>query len=551
MLMEGVTDGWVLRLLCVLLSFSHAVMRSSIHMGSRLLTMALLTFLLVMPSGPKTFASGTVPGSASCSTTARSVRIHFTSIRNFARSAIQPVVHLADGTTIADNQDIPLTDANGSTIIDPPFDSTTRGLRLRRDNGFIQVTLYGYMRVNVDIGSAYGTIMLSNGTFTSFVNAVGGPPGLGIGLEDSTASTGEVHYAGNGTHGFPLPPPNFGAGHDDEVTWMPAHTPARTSIPAPAGTAEADFFLGVSGAQDLFTLNYSPSATTCPPPAPAPSPADLSLSLSIPPQLEPLSDIDLPELWKVTNVGSVTVTSATVTQPIPAGMTFNSNLSNSACTSNGTLISCQVPSINPGQSLQWMVYFNMPRDLACNSTITEQIALASSNPADNNASNNTATVSSLITCPSGPVIPHGSSVISSSSSSSSSSAPSASAGTDISAMLTLPPQINRGDNLPEVFGVKNTGTTTISSSMLTQTIPAGFVLNTTLTNSACSANGSTLTCQVPSLSPGQSMSFMVYLTVPTAQTCMSTLNLQETANASGDRNSANNTSSASVLVTCP
>jgi hypothetical protein len=72
---------------------------------------------------------------------------------------------------------------------------------------------------------------------------------------------------------------------------------------------------------------------------------------------------------------------------------------------------------------------------------------------------------------------------------------------DLRATFELPPQINRGADLDEFLGVENLGTTTVSSSTISQTFPAGFVFNSALSSTACSAIGNTVTCNVVSLAP--------------------------------------------------
>ena len=264
------------------------------------------------------------------------------------------------------------------------------------------------------------------------------------------------------------------------------------------------------------------------------TPADLLATLSIPEQLEPQSDRDLPQTFGISNVGSVTVPSSTITQVIPSGFTFNAGLSNPACTATPTLVTCNVPALVPGQSLSFVVYLDMPTNLACNSTLTMQITANAIGVTDGNLGNNTASDSALITCPS-----------------SSSSSSSSSTGTlDLSAGISFDPQVSRSAVFPEKLTASNTGSVN-ASGVITQNIPAGFVFDGVLSNSACSIAGTTITCTVPTLTPGQTVTYLVYLQAPASYACGAPFSSSDTVTASGDTNVGNNTASASTLVTCP
>ncbi len=126
---------------------------------------------------------------------------------------------------------------------------------------------------------------------------------------------------------------------------------------------------------------------------------------------------------------------------------------------------------------------------------------------------------------------------------------------DLEASLTFAPQFEplSDKDLPEYFSVRNIGVDTAAGVTMTQTIPAGFTFNQALTDAACTAAANTVTCDAGTLDPGESRSFLVYLDMPTTLACNSTLTM--TAQAQGspdlDANKANNTSTASALITCP
>jgi hypothetical protein len=124
---------------------------------------------------------------------------------------------------------------------------------------------------------------------------------------------------------------------------------------------------------------------------------------------------------------------------------------------------------------------------------------------------------------------------------------------DLAALLVLPPQINRGDLLPERLTAKNNGPSPSAQSTFTQTIPAGFEFNSTYSNPKCRmTSATTVTCDVPGLEPGAAKDFMVYLRVPTSYSCNTTLPMSATLTpgAATDPSMGNNTSNSSTWVTC-
>ncbi|NOS68053.1 MAG: hypothetical protein HOO67_06890 [Candidatus Peribacteraceae bacterium] len=131
-------------------------------------------------------------------------------------------------------------------------------------------------------------------------------------------------------------------------------------------------------------------------------------------------------------------------------------------------------------------------------------------------------------------------------------APPPPAGADLAVSLDIDPQINRGDNMAEKIGVQNVGSVTVPSATVKQIVPTGLGYNAALSDPACAFNGVSIDCTVASLAPGQSKTFVVFLTIPSTWPCDSIVNKQATVTAIGvtDINAANNTASDSFRVTC-
>jgi uncharacterized repeat protein (TIGR01451 family) len=197
-----------------------------------------------------------------------SATIHFSNIKNYlvvwgssaqettngARSQLQPVVYLSNGTTVHDGQTIQLTDSNCNPINDPVFDNTQNEFKMRRANGAIEVSLYQHMRANIDYAIAEGTITISGGEFTGF-SQLSHP----YGLEESICPTGEKFYTGNlatNPHGDNVRA--CGGGYNDKVLQQPSNTAAKPFAPFQGGTTGVSFSLGATGEEDTFTLTYQP-----------------------------------------------------------------------------------------------------------------------------------------------------------------------------------------------------------------------------------------------------------------------------------------------------
>jgi uncharacterized repeat protein (TIGR01451 family) len=233
------------------------------HIRPRPLVAALIATLLIGSQLPGstlnawerlTQADTTSAQAASCSPL--SLRVHFTDIKNspstyFAQlnptyphghTDLQPSVTLPDGTVYADNQAIPLTNADGSAIVDPAFASSAPGFRVKRGNGFVMLSLYGHQRANVDLMSADGTATIDGTTFNRFEQAQGLD-----GLESSNPTTGEYPFSESNKYAGGW---FRGAGHNDKAVWSP-------------GSATVDFSYGVSANEDTAYFFYDTSGAGC------------------------------------------------------------------------------------------------------------------------------------------------------------------------------------------------------------------------------------------------------------------------------------------------
>lgn len=102
----------------------------------------------------------------------------------------------------------------------------------------------------------------------------------------------------------------------------------------------------------------------------------------------------------VGNSGNAVATNIVITDPIPAGLTYNDAQSHSSCNQQGNNVVCTQQDINPGQFGSFTIAFDVPAVQSCSpGSVTNSISIASTQT-DANTSNNTSTVTTPITCPS-------------------------------------------------------------------------------------------------------------------------------------------------------
>ena len=227
----------------------------------------------------------------------------------------------------------------------------------------------------------------------------------------------------------------------------------------------------------------------------------------------------------VANAGPGTATNVVVTDYIPSGLTFQTSGSDSACHMSGSNLVCDGFSLTSGQSKVMDVFFTVSSSQTCNSTITNIVTAAASSTDPNNA-NNISQAMTTVTCPS--------------------------QGADLSITKTGPSSVTPGNTLTYGITVTNAGPGTATGVTVSDTTPTGLTFQTSGSDSACTLSGSTVRCTHASLTSGQSKTFNVVFSVPSAQTCNSTItNSATVTSGSTDPNTGNNTSNTtSTTVTC-
>ena len=208
--------------------------------------------------------------------------------------------------------------------------------------------------------------------------------------------------------------------------------------------------------------------------------ADLSITKTDSPDPVNATE-DVTYALMVSNAGAGTPTSVKATDTLPAGMTFNSGLSDPACTAVGQRVTCDYGSVAPGS----------PETLNIVATATgtptgaiSNTATVSANLPDPVRTNNTSTTSTTVN-------------------------PAADVSIDKDdGGLT----VNAGDDIPYTLTAANAGPNSATNVTATDVLPAGTTFNAGASDPNCSEAAGTVTCDFGTIASGANASRTVALT---------------------------------------
>ena len=103
----------------------------------------------------------------------------------------------------------------------------------------------------------------------------------------------------------------------------------------------------------------------------------------------------------VTNIGQATAQNVTVTDSVPAGLSYLDAQSDALCNLQGDDVICSVGTLAVGQSRTLQLAFNVPTIAAgtCATTTVYNTAIVSTTTTETNTGNNTSTATTEVTCP--------------------------------------------------------------------------------------------------------------------------------------------------------
>ncbi len=221
----------------------------------------------------------------------------------------------------------------------------------------------------------------------------------------------------------------------------------------------------------------------------------------------------------VANAGPSNAASLTVTDTLPAGVTFVSASGTGwSCTNSGNVsVTCTRAALGTGTTAPTInVVVTAP---AAAGTLSNTAAV-SSTTSDPNSSNNSSSATTTVT-----------------------------ASADLGIVKTGPATVVAGSNISYSLAVSNAGPSAAASLTMTDTLPVGVVFVSASGGGwSCSNAGVTVTCTRAALASGASApDITIVVTAP--QQAASLNNTASIASATADPNSANNSSSAPTTVT--
>jgi len=253
--------------------------------------------------------------------------------------------------------------------------------------------------------------------------------------------------------------------------------------------------------------------------------SDLSIIKSGPATVNAGSQVSYTLL--VTNNGPDTANNVVAEDSIPAGLTFNSGASDSACVQQGTDILCNNLTLANGASRNYTVVFDVPGNYTCGGTINNSASVSTSSTDPVPANNQSGPVTTTVQCP----LPQA----------------------DLSIIKSGPTTVNAGSSVSYTLLVTNNGPDTANNVVAEDSIPAGLTFNSGASDNDCIQQGSDILCNNLTLANGASRSYTVVFDVPGNYTCGGTINNSASVSTSStDPVPANNQSGpVTTTVNCP
>ncbi len=216
----------------------------------------------------------------------------------------------------------------------------------------------------------------------------------------------------------------------------------------------------------------------------------------------------------VQNSGPSSAPTVSMTDTLPAGVTFNSAVpSQGSCTHSAGTVTCPLGTIANSASASIQITVT-PQSTG---SITNQ-ASASSSVSDPNSANSTASAATLVN-------------------------PSA----NLSLTKTdSPDPVLQGEELTYTLTASNAGPSSATSVVVTDTLPAGVTYNSgQASQGSCTNASGTVTCTLGTIASGANATVTIKVTPPSTG---SITNQASVTSAVSDPSAANNTASASTLV---
>ncbi|CRK56046.1 internalin, putative [Alloactinosynnema sp. L-07] len=217
----------------------------------------------------------------------------------------------------------------------------------------------------------------------------------------------------------------------------------------------------------------------------------------------------------VRNLGPGTASGVTLTDPLPAGVTWAINPATQGCAIANSTLTCDLGTLATDASVT--VTVEGGTDAADCGNLLNTATVSATN--ETNTSNNTATATITVNC------------------------------ADVTVEKTTDTsEILAGDLARFTITVRNVGPGTAYAVRLDDPLPAGITWAENPDVTECAIANNTLTCDWPSLAPQGTVTVTVEGTTPEAE--CGTLTNTATVSAGNETNTENNTATARITVTC-
>jgi len=240
----------------------------------------------------------------------------------------------------------------------------------------------------------------------------------------------------------------------------------------------------------------------------------------------------------VTNGGPSSVNNVAVTDTFPIGLTYVS-VTGATCQlalpanspTIGGVLSCDAGTLASGAQKNIQFVFSTAVPAQCTQTTLINNANVTENDpnvADPNTTNNQSSASTTMTCPT--------------------------TTTDLSITKTGQSTVVRGSTVTYTIVTTNNGPSTATGVVVRDTFSSEYTF-VSASGATCTTNGNVLTCNVGTMTSGQSVTITAIFTAKTSTGTCSTAIVTNTASVASDvteTNTANNTSSVvTTQFTCP
>jgi uncharacterized repeat protein (TIGR01451 family) len=220
----------------------------------------------------------------------------------------------------------------------------------------------------------------------------------------------------------------------------------------------------------------------------------------------------------VANTGTVAATNVVVTDSIPAGLTIT-NVSPAACSWAGQLVTCNLGTLGPGQSVTITITVTATEG-ACPSIVNRAHVTYGGTTAGGSADSNAVTVG--VNCePDLQIVKN-------------SSAPARG--------------VESGDGFTYTITVTNNGNATATGVVVTDSIPAGLRVDD-VDGPNCSVDGRLVTCDVGDLAAGASVTITIAVTA-TERACPSVENAAHVEWDDGEGTASADSNTVETEVDC-